>query len=314
MNLATITSRLISFVVIFTAVLWLVVFDLETWFIVNSESVNIPIFGFHNIIDLREYNDRTSEKSIYGLDYDIQNLGRFVDYLARHNYWLLTTEDLYTYFLDRSRPLPPQHLNQKPVMLTFDDGYKSVYTRILPLLKELENRYGKKLEVVLFVNPKQTRENQKGDRYATCEELREGLAQNLYDIQSHGYSHRRLTELNSRELEWELLAGQEQLRSCLNYGGDRPIASHLAYAYNDSNSTVEKRASQYYLSGYLYNHQMLKIGWQKDFYQIPRIRVDFNQTPEQLMQIASFASTLKSGRIFHPFKSRVNANLFLNFF
>jgi hypothetical protein len=55
-------------------------------------------------------------------------------------------------FLTKSQQIPPEHIGQKPIMLSFDDGYKNIYTNLLPILEKLETKYGRKVKVVLFVN------------------------------------------------------------------------------------------------------------------------------------------------------------------
>ncbi|NEQ41484.1 MAG: polysaccharide deacetylase family protein, partial [Okeania sp. SIO3I5] len=249
----------------------LMFFDLETWLIVNFEADKIPIFGFHNIINTQ------NQKSSYGLDYTKQDLEKFLEYLVRENYWFLDSNELYDYFLTNSQPIPTEKMGLKAIMLTFDDGYKNINTNVLPILESLDKKFNQKVKVVLFINPKRIKNPKKNNKYISCEELKGGIKQGYYDVQSHGFSHKRLTELNSSELKIELEAAQKALRECTKeLDNNQKVAAHLAYAYNDSNSKVENYTSKYYLSGYLYNHQILKLGWGNNNYQLPRIKVDRN--------------------------------------
>jgi peptidoglycan/xylan/chitin deacetylase (PgdA/CDA1 family) len=87
------------------------------------------------------------------MNYPKQDLEKFLEYLIIDNYWFLTAQDLYDFFLTKSKIIPPEHWNQKPIMISFDDGYKTVYTILLPILDKLEKKYSKKVKVVLFINP-----------------------------------------------------------------------------------------------------------------------------------------------------------------
>ena len=52
-----------------------------------------------------------------------------MDYLDEHGYHPITLTDFRAY-LNGSRPLP-----DRPVVLTFDDGYADLYTQAFPVLK-----------------------------------------------------------------------------------------------------------------------------------------------------------------------------------
>ncbi len=249
----------------------------------------IPIFGFHDIIDIQPSQARHSQDKNLIASYPKQDLAEFLEYLVRQDYWFLSTQELYDYFLaNPPQPIPPQHKKQKKVMITFDDGYESVYTQLLPILENLEDKYGKKAKVVLFVNA-----GFMGDRgshlyHATCKELNQGLRKGFYDIQSHGLHHNNLTQLGDENLEKELYEDQKRLRKCTD-GLDktRSVASHIAYPFGATDKRVEKYIAKYYTSGYLYNSRTLKIGWNRNKYRIPRLTVNMKKSVKNLIKLAS---------------------------
>lgn len=279
--------RFLFFIVLGLVTAGFVAVDLETWLTVNFDAAKIPIFGFHNIIPNSAQNNKD------GLAYQERDLETVLEYLVKENYWFLDTNDLYNYFLSHSQPVPSDRLGQKPIMLTFDDGYKSIDTILLPMLQRLEERYNEKVKVVLFINPAVMNNTKKAHKYLTCEELRKGAIANYYDIQSHGFSHQRLPDLNDEKLVVELEKSQTRLRKCTEgINGNDAVASHLAYPFNDSDNRVEKFTSQYYLSGYLYNDQILKLGWIENNYQVPRVAVYRNRKPDEMIQFAEMAAIL----------------------
>ena len=89
-------------------------------------AIKVPIFGFHDIVDATNPDENPPKRPKFDNDYSKQNLYAFLNYLVEKNYWLLSTQDLYTYFIKKSQPIPSEHLNQKAVMITFDDGYYSI--------------------------------------------------------------------------------------------------------------------------------------------------------------------------------------------
>jgi peptidoglycan/xylan/chitin deacetylase (PgdA/CDA1 family) len=258
--------------------------------IVAMVTVKIPIFGFHDIVDIKNSKEIPPLRPDFQSDYSQQDLEVFLDYLVRNNYWFMTTQELYDYYLSNPRkPIPPEHRYQKKVMITFDDGYKSVYTRVLPILKKLERKYGRKAKVVLFINPAFMGRHGTVLDKASCLELRKGFKKGFYDLQSHGLNHENLTTISPKSLERELLESQIQLRKC-TYGldGNKTVANHLAYPYGATNKNVEKNVSKYYLSGYLYNSLTFSLGFFKPpKYYISRLTANQTQSVEHLKNMAA---------------------------
>ena len=82
---------------------------------------------------------------------------------------------------------------EKPVMLTFDDGYDDNYTELFPLLK----KYNVKATVFVIVND--LGKNHK----LTREQVKEMSDSGLVSIQSHTMSHNYLDWMNDSQLEYE---------------------------------------------------------------------------------------------------------------
>jgi peptidoglycan/xylan/chitin deacetylase (PgdA/CDA1 family) len=269
-----------------------IIFLSLSWLILQSTAPKIPLLGFHGIIDAET---PASQAVPAEMEYPKQELESFLEYLVSHNYWFLTTQELYDYFLTSSKKIPTEHLNQKPIMISFDDGYKTVYTNLVPILEKLEQKYGQKVKVVLFVNPGTLATPKSiASTHLGCQELREGFKKGFYDIQSHGLNHKKLTELNPQDLIVELLQAQTQLRSCTNgLDPEQKVASHLAYPYGAYNKQVEAYSSRYYLSSYLYNSRILKHCWLKNYYEIPRLTVNRRKPASLLIKMAQRSHQIK---------------------
>ncbi|HEY9298951.1 MAG TPA: polysaccharide deacetylase family protein, partial [Phormidium sp.] len=224
-----------------------------------------------------------------------QNLLGFLDYLVSHNFWFVSSQEFYDYFISNSQTIPPEYIGKRPIMLTFDDSYKTFYTNLLPVLETVANKYNQKIKVVLFINPGTMAKNESKTSYnITCKNLREGLEKGFFDIQSHGQNHKKLTSLKTNDLIYELEVAQLELRKCTaGLDPNKTVASHIAYPYGASNSKVEKFASKYYKSGYLYNSRFFWQGWLKNKYQIPRLTVNRQKPPEGLIHIAEKALKIK---------------------
>ncbi len=118
--------------------------------------------------------------------------------------------------------------HKKYAVLTFDDGYASL-KEILPWLEE------RQIPVALFINGKYLdgksyRKNQK-EKYLTKEELF-ALTSPLIEIGSHGWEHKRATEMTAEEFAESLNCNIGLLSEHPNY------ITFWAYTYGDhSNKT-----------------------------------------------------------------------------
>jgi len=119
---------------------------------------------------------------------------------------------------DRGAPLP-----DKPVLLTFDDGYQDAMTAALPALRARGMRATFFL-VSRWVGGAATA----GRRSLTWDEARALLAAGM-EIGSHGATHRRLPELGEAQALEELTASKRELESRL---GTR--VEVFAYPFNAS--------------------------------------------------------------------------------
>lgn len=96
-------------------------------------------------------------------------------YLRDNSYTVISLRQLVNYRLGKGLPLPP-----KSVVIVADDGHKSIYTDMLPLIRKY------RVPVTLFIYPSAI----SNAPYAmTWEQLREIKKTGLFEIQSHTYWH-----------------------------------------------------------------------------------------------------------------------------
>lgn len=98
-----------------------------------------------------------------------------LQYLKEHGYTVIPLHELVDYFRGAAAP-PPEH----SVVITADDGHRSVYSDMLPLVRQ----YG--IHVTLFIYPSAI----SNATYAmTWPQLAELVGTGLFDVQSHTYWH-----------------------------------------------------------------------------------------------------------------------------
>ena len=147
------------------------------------------------------------------------NLRIQMNYLRDHGYHPITMQELYDY-VTKGAPLP-----EKPVCITFDDGYLDSYTIVYPLMKE----YGFPWTLFLI-----TDDVGKPYNRMTWDQLKEMANSHAVTIASHTLSHPKLHNLATRaEKEKEIVDANKALKYQLGIDN-----VWLAYPYGDYDDEV----------------------------------------------------------------------------
>ncbi len=159
----------------------------------------VPILLYHRLRSRTEAADLDWERIfvVYADEFERQ-----MEYLHQHGYRVIDLED-YLLFVRGERKLP-----KNPVIITFDDGYDSVYRHAWPILKRLN------FPAVVFVTVNEESEVFKPFRPYDSPLNREqikAMSEGGISIQSHGLTHRALCLLSPEEVRKELIESRRQL-------------------------------------------------------------------------------------------------------
>lgn len=140
----------------------------------NTDEVDLPILMYHAICTK---SDKTGKFVI------TQNsFKEDLEYLSQNGYTAISISELID-FVENGTPLP-----DKPIMLTFDDGYFNNYCYAYPLLKEYNQKaiisiIGKYTD--LFTEAPEENPNYS---HITWEQAKEMCDSGLVEIQNHSYN------------------------------------------------------------------------------------------------------------------------------
>jgi peptidoglycan/xylan/chitin deacetylase (PgdA/CDA1 family) len=100
----------------------------KTESIQTKKQIKLPIIMYHHIDTLENVNK--NDKIAVGLRVSPEVFERQLKYINDNNYTTITSFDLADY-INAKKELP-----KKPILLTFDDGYKNNYTKAFPILQK----------------------------------------------------------------------------------------------------------------------------------------------------------------------------------
>lgn len=158
------------------------------------EAVHVPILMYHYISEL------PPDADVYRRDLTVipAHFEEQLQYLQAQGYQSVMLTDIYE-TLTTGKPLP-----EKPIVLTFDDGYKDAYTDALPLLQ----KYGFMGEFFLLATPA----HYEAPQYLTWNDAR-AMADAGMSMQAHGRDHYDLTARPYEFLVYQILGAREAVEA-----------------------------------------------------------------------------------------------------
>lgn len=165
----------------------------------------LPVLMYHKIGD---YPPGSKLKKLWVSAADFR---KQLEYLKDHGYAAIDFRD----WRDAEKGVKP--LPEKPVMITFDDGYMNNYDIAFPLLKE----FGMKSCVFLVYETMEKHnawhdpETEPWLKMLTWAQIREMQDSGLVEFGSHTMRHRNLSEIPLDEARWELSESKTRLEEKL---------------------------------------------------------------------------------------------------
>jgi peptidoglycan/xylan/chitin deacetylase (PgdA/CDA1 family) len=214
--------------------------------------MNIPVLAYHKVDKHFEWGINTVPPHLFE---------QHIKFLSRGGFKSILLSDLV---LNRAKV-------NKPVVITFDDAYKSILEYAYPIL----DKYGFKATIFVisnYIGKKNKWDINLGgktDRHLSWSEI-QYLANSGWEIGSHTVSHPDLTKLTTNELFFELKSSKDHLENKLNIRVDS-----ISYPYNRFNNSVLKYVDRvgYKAGCCLANKKSIQREWRQ--FAIPRHGVYF---------------------------------------
>lgn len=201
------------------------------------EGISIPVLMYHAVSD--------DMWGYWDLFVSPKDMEAHLQYLQENGYMTITFEDL-----------PYVTAEDKPVMLTFDDGYDDNYTELFPILQ----KYNAKATIFCITG------SIGNEHMLTREQIREMSDSGLVSIQSHTVTH---PYLGSSDLETVARECEQSRLELLRITGKLPFV--LCYPSGSVSESAIGTIEESYDFGLLMNGGMFVTG--SDAYRVPRFYV-----------------------------------------
>jgi peptidoglycan/xylan/chitin deacetylase (PgdA/CDA1 family) len=230
--------------------------------IVLPDQVQVPILMYHYVSQLPPNPDR------YRRDLTVlpENFEAQLHYLAEAGYHAITLSDMYLH-LTQGYPLP-----DKPIVLTFDDGYQDAYEVVFPLLLD----YGFTGTFFVLATPAHF----ESPGYLTWAQMKE-MSDAGMEIQAHGRDHVNLRGRFNDYLVYQILGSQEAIHS---HTGRLPRFFCYPSGQYDANVIAVLKSAGYWGAVTTEWGQVHRL---EGFFEMPRLRIRGNDT------LGSFVSKLE---------------------
>jgi peptidoglycan/xylan/chitin deacetylase (PgdA/CDA1 family) len=158
----------------------------------SQRDVPVPILMYHLI------NDPPDGAPLPELYVAKDDFAAQMQWLKDNGYKAVTQQQVYDLW-KKGTPLP----TKKPVVVSFDDGFRSIRTNGFPVLKRLGWKGVVNLQGNIF---------EKGDEGGMSEQDVQGLVDAGWELDSHSVTHPDLTTLDDVTLQQEVAGVREQLK------------------------------------------------------------------------------------------------------
>ncbi|HEV3319554.1 MAG TPA: polysaccharide deacetylase family protein [Solirubrobacteraceae bacterium] len=221
-------------------------------------SERVPILMYHVI------NPPPAGAPFPGLYVQPSEFAAQMQALASAGYHAITQDQMWAYWKRGVIPLPA---GQKPIVVSFDNGYQSQYTNALPVLRRL-GWVGDENIQLTGLPP-----SQGGLSQAQIK----GLVTAGWELDTQGISHADLITLNATQLAEQVAGSRKTIQQ--RYGV--PV-NWFCYPSGHYNATVIAAVKS---AGYTGSTTVVP-GWaapESDPYRLPRLRVLGGTSPESLL-------------------------------
>ena len=164
--------------------------------------------------------------------------------------------------------------NEKKILLTIDDGFKSFYDNAWPILQEQE------IPFILFVNTREVGTN----GYMNWAQIKEIAKEKFVHVGNHSFSHEYLVDQNNEEIIYDINLAITDFKNNLGYN-----SPFFSYPFGEYSNNFKKIIKDFGFK-YAFGQHSGVADETKDFYELPRFPI--NETYGELERFGTILKTI----------------------
>ena len=193
---------------------------------------------------------RFEENKYPSTNIKIRDFKKHIELIEKNNFSFINADDFENNLVNLK--------NNKKILLTVDDAFKSFYDQAWPILKK------KKIPFLLFVSTREIGSN----GYMTWEQIKEISKEKFAHIGNHSYSHGYLVDKTNSEIRNDINLALEDFKKNLGYNS--PFFSYPFGEYSNNFKNIVKDFGFKYAFG---QHSGV-ADETKDLYELPRFSIN----------------------------------------
>ena len=186
---------------------------------VKDMKIGFGILMYHYIGDMPPHTPKNAQN----LHVTAEHLEQQIKYLLAKGYHFVTLNEVYDMFI-KDGTAPP-----KTLVLTFDDGYRSFYTNVFPILKKYQ------VKASAYIISQDI--GHKGN--VTWDMLKEISKSGLVEIGDHTVNHKSLKKLSDDEQRFQMGQNKKDLEDGLGI-----TVNTIVYPFGEYNTSTKRIAEE----------------------------------------------------------------------
>lgn len=220
----------------------LIISVIAVFMIFESAKNSVPVLNYHQINDVDD-----NALTVKVKDFEDQ-----MRYLYENGYTAITPKEMTEAFKNNAS------LPEKPIIITFDDGYKDNYENAYPILK----KYNLKATIFVITDYVSLYPN-----YITWDEAKEMQKSGVINLESHTMDHLNLLKIDKNEALFQLSNSKYWLEAHLK----KPV-EFVAYPEGDYNEEIKSMLKDLkYEGAFTVNYGL--VSNQSDAYEMSRVAI-----------------------------------------
>lgn len=188
--------------------------------------IKLPVLMYHHVREINSSMTKTAQE----LSVTPANFDKQMGYLRDNNFTSIPIDQMMDALEKNTK------LSAKPIIITFDDGYRDFYTDAFPILKKYNIRATVFVVSDYFDAP----------AYVTKSMIKEMAENGIIDFESHGHTHTYLDRTSKTKLDFELTESKKRIKEITG-----KEVKHIAFPYGAwNNETLTEAAKIGYRSGF----------------------------------------------------------------